>query len=245
MIRVIGFDLDDTLWSVDPVIRRANRVLFDWLAARYPRITRGHTPESLHAACLDYMRAHPWLRHDLTALRKAFLRHLARAAAYAEDFTEEAFAVFYAARNTVELFPEVDAVLAALARRHALVALSNGNACIERVGLARHFRLAVNSAEAGVGKPDPRMFHLALERLGEPAEVMVHVGDHPKHDVLGAYNAGVRAIWLNRLGVPFPGYMPMPWASITNLAQLPPLVAEERRLDTGAYTVPHPHQDDP
>ncbi|MEW6728371.1 MAG: HAD family hydrolase [Pseudomonadota bacterium] len=243
MIRVIGFDLDDTLWAIEPVIRRANRVLFDWLQARYPRITHGHTPESLHAVCLDYMRARPQLRHDLTTLRKAFLRHLGREAAYAEDFAEEAFAVFYAARNTVEPFPEVEAVLAELARRHALVALSNGNACIERIGLARHFRLAVNSAEAGAGKPDPRMFHLALERLGEPAEAMVHVGDHPEHDVLGAHNAGVRAIWANRMEGPFPGHIPAPWGIISNLTQLPPLLAGEAGWESNTRPAPYRHQD--
>lgn len=242
-IRVIGLDLDDTLWAIEPVIRRANRELFDWLDRRYPRITRGHTPESLHALCLKYMRARPGQRHDLTTLRKAFLRHLGREAAYAEDFAEEAFAVFYAARNTVELFPEVEEVLALLARDYTLVALSNGNACIERIGLARHFRLAINSAEAGACKPDPRMFHLALERLGEPAEAMVHVGDHPEHDVLGAHNAGVRAIWLNRLGASFPGHMPAPWVSIANLAQLPPLLGGDAGWETGACTAPHRHQD--
>jgi putative hydrolase of the HAD superfamily len=242
-VRVIGFDLDDTLWSIAPVIQRANRVLFDWIDTRYPRITFGHTPESLHAACIDFMRARPGMRHDLTTLRKAFLRHLGREAAYAEDFAEEAFAAFYAARNEVELFPEVEAVLAALARRHVLVALSNGNACIERIGIARHFRLAVNSAEAGVGKPDPRMFHLALERLGEPAEVMVHVGDHPEHDVLGAHNAGVRAIWLNRPGSSFPVHMPAPWAIIANLAQLPPLLAGEAGWESAVCPGSHRYQE--
>jgi putative hydrolase of the HAD superfamily len=72
---------------------------------------------------------------------------------------------------------------------------------------------------------------------------MVHVGDHPEHDVLGAHNAGVRAIWLNRLGAPFPGHMPAPWASIANLAQLPPLLAGEAGWETGACTAPHLHQD--
>lgn len=224
-IRVIGFDLDDTLWSIEPVIRRANHVLFDWLDTRYPRITRGHTPESLHSVCLEYMRARPAERHDLTALRKDFLRHLGRKAEYVEDFSEDAFAAFYAARNQVELFPEVEAVLAHLTRDHALVALSNGNACIERTGLARYFSLAINSAEAGAGKPDSRMFHLALERLGEPPQAMVHVGDHPEHDVLGAHNAGVRAIWLNRHGADWTGHSVAPCSIITDLTQLPPLVA--------------------
>lgn len=229
MIRVIGFDLDDTLWDMGPVIARANRMLFDWLAARYPRITHGHTPESLHKRCIAFLRARPEARHDLSALRKAFLRELAQEAAYAEDFAEEAFAVFYAARNQVELYPEVEPVLAALARQHTLVALSNGNACIERVGLARYFRLAINAAEAGVGKPDPRMFQLALARLGEPPEAMLHVGDHPEHDVLGAYNAGVRAVWVNRAGACYPEHLPPPIARLPHLAALPSVVA---RLST-------------
>lgn len=224
-IRVIGFDLDDTLWAIDPVIRHANHALFQWLDARYPRITRDHTQDSLHAVCLDYMRARPTERHDLTALRKAFLSHLGREADYAEDFAEDAFEVFYAARNAVEFFPGVEAVLERLARDYTLVALSNGNACIDRTGLSRHFRLAVNSAEAGVGKPDPAMFRLALERLGEGPDAMLHVGDHPEHDVQGAHNAGVRAVWVNRAGNDWPAHLPPPVAEIRDLSEIFPLLS--------------------
>lgn len=225
MIRVIGFDLDDTLWDIGPVIARANRILFDWLATRYPRMTHGQTPESLHQRCLAFLRAHPEARHDLTAMRKAFLRELAQQADYAEDFVEEAFAIFYAARNQVQLYPDVVPVLGKLARQYALIALSNGNACIERVGLARYFRFALNAAEAGAGKPDPRMFQLALVRLGEPPQAMLHVGDHPEHDVLGAHNAGVRAVWINRAGTRYPEHLPPPIAQLPHLIALPGLLA--------------------
>ncbi|MEW6764585.1 MAG: HAD family hydrolase [Pseudomonadota bacterium] len=229
-VRVIGFDLDDTLWAIEPVIRRANQALFDWLDGRYPRITRGHTPDSLHAVCLAYMRERPEQKHDLTALRKAFLRHLGAESEYAEDFAEEAFAVFYAVRNDVELFPEVEGVLEALARDYRLIALSNGNACIERTGLARYFRLAVNSATVGIGKPDPRMFEHALDRLGESPASMLHVGDHPEHDVLGARQAGVRAVWLNRGGSEWPAHLPPPALEIrdlTGMLQILPRVCSE------------------
>ncbi|TQV65412.1 MAG: HAD family hydrolase [Halothiobacillaceae bacterium] len=224
-VRVIGFDLDDTLWAIAPVIRRANHALFAWIDARYPRITRDHTPDSLHAVCLEYMRGRPDERHDLTALRKAFLGHLGRQAMYAEDFSEQAFEVFYQARNRVEFFPEVEPVLHALARDYTLVALSNGNACIERTGLSRYFRLAVNSAMVGAGKPDPAMFRHALERLGEGPEAMVHVGDHPEHDVLGAQRAAIRSVWLNREGQAWPGHRPRPTAEIRDLTEISPVLA--------------------
>lgn len=222
---VIGFDLDDTLWAIDPVIRRANQTLFEWLDSRYPRITCDHTPDSLHAVCLDYMRARPAERHDLTALRKAFLRHLGRQAMYAEDFSEAAFEVFYHARNAVELFPEVENVLAELARDYTLIALSNGNACIERTGLSRYFRLAVNAAEVGSGKPDPAMFHHALDLLSCAPEDMVYIGDHPEHDVLGAQRAGVWPVWVNRDGAAWPAQMARPMAEIRDLSEIFPVLA--------------------
>ena len=223
-VRVIGFDLDDTLWAIEPIIRRANQTLFDWLDSRYPRITRDHTPDSLHAVCLEYMRARPAERHDLTALRKDFLRHLGRQAVYAEDFSEDAFEVFFQARNAVEFFPEVENVLAALASDYTLAALSNGNACIERTGLSRYFRLAVNAAEVGSGKPDPAMFHHALERLSCSPEAMVYVGDHPEHDVLGAQRAGVRPVWINRDGAAWPVHMMRPMAEIRDLSEIFPVL---------------------
>jgi putative hydrolase of the HAD superfamily len=219
-MRVISFDLDDTLWAIDPVIQRANRVLFAWLAARYPLITQGHTPQSLHEVCLGFMRARPQQKHDLTRLRKDFLRHLGQAVGYTDDFADEAFEVFFVERNTVELFPEVEAVLARLAQRYTLVALSNGNACIERIGLTRYFSASVNSAKVGAAKPDPAMFHAALAELGESAEAMLHVGDHPEHDILGAQRAGVRAVWLNRHAAEWPSHLAQPDAQLVDLQAL-------------------------
>jgi putative hydrolase of the HAD superfamily len=62
---------------------------------------------------------------------------------------------------------------------------------LDRLGLARHFDTIVTSAEAGVPKPDPAIFRLALERLGaEPARAL-HVGDEPV-DEEGARSTGMR-----------------------------------------------------
>ena len=46
-IRTITLDLDDTLWDITPVIRRAETRLHDWLAERYPRIVEMHEPEDI------------------------------------------------------------------------------------------------------------------------------------------------------------------------------------------------------
>jgi putative hydrolase of the HAD superfamily len=74
-------------------------------------------------------------------------------------------------------------------------------AVLDEVGLGRHFHTVIDSWVVGVAKPDPRIFHLALDRMGIPAADAVMVGDSPAADVAGAQAAGVRPILLDPLDV--------------------------------------------
>jgi hypothetical protein len=100
-----------------------------------------------------------------------------------------------------------DDVLPALARLHGrfrLFAASNGNADLAAIGLARFFEDALAAREAGMLKPDPRIFALLLDRAGlEPAQAL-HVGDDASADVEGARRAGVTPVWVNRRGGEWP-----------------------------------------
>ncbi|MEO8078275.1 MAG: HAD-IA family hydrolase, partial [Acidobacteriota bacterium] len=58
----------------------------------------------------------------------------------------------------------------------------------------------VVSERAGVSKPDPAIFSLALARIGSPAQEAVMIGDSWSADIAGAVGAGIRAIWFNRHG---------------------------------------------
>ena len=54
-IRTITLDLDDTLWEIHPVIRRAERVLRAWMTEHYPRIVEMYAREDVMALrCLLY-----------------------------------------------------------------------------------------------------------------------------------------------------------------------------------------------
>ncbi len=59
MIKAITFDLDDTLWEVWPVVERAEQLLHDWLAARYPRIPEQFTPLELRDLSSEVAAARP------------------------------------------------------------------------------------------------------------------------------------------------------------------------------------------
>ena len=82
--------------------------------------------------------------------------------------------------------------------------LTNGNADLDMIGIRAHFAHHVCARDSGVAKPDPRIFVLAAERLGVAPEEILHVGDDPVLDVVGARDAGLRTAWINRSRAPWP-----------------------------------------
>jgi len=68
---------------------------------------------------------------------------------------------------------------------------------LEREGLAGYFDLMLFSDEVGIRKPDPRMFHIAAQRLKVKHFEIVHIGDNLKSDVWGAKNAGFKALYFS------------------------------------------------
>lgn len=227
MIKLITFDLDDTLWDVAPTLDSAEAALRDWLARHAARL-EGVPTEHLWTIRSRLLSAEPELKHRISELRRRVLFTALREAGYAEaearDMAEQAFQTFLAARHEVQIFPEVQPTLEILANRYTLGVLTNGNADIRRLGLADYFRFALCAEELGVGKPDPHPFREALRRGGVPAEQTVHVGDHPNDDIRGAQGAGLRAIWFNPAGKPWP-HEGHPDAEIRSLAELPALLA--------------------
>lgn len=69
---------------------------------------------------------------------------------------------------------------------------------IERTHINGFFEAVIISGEVGIGKPDMRIFNLALEKLTTSSDSIVLVGDSLENDIQGAQNVGMRAIWVNR-----------------------------------------------
>jgi putative hydrolase of the HAD superfamily len=223
-IRAVFFDLDNTLWDVHPVIVRAEHAMFDFLQHRFPAVTARHDLDSMRALRVQVAREFPDKRHDFTWLRLEALRRHAREAGYDETLAPAAFEVFYRARNEVVLYDDVRTTLERLARDYRLFAISNGNADLAVIGLAQFFEASLTAREAGVLKPDPRIFEILLVRAGlEPAEA-AHVGDDADADVEGARRAGVLPIWLNRDGAAWPLPSAAPDYVVTRLDELPDML---------------------
>jgi HAD superfamily hydrolase (TIGR01509 family) len=97
--------------------------------------------------------------------------------------------------------PDVPPALEALRGRFKLSVISNANGTVReklrRVGLLGFFETVLDSHEEGIEKPDPRIFHAALERTGARAETSLYIGDIYHIDVAGARAAGMEAVLLD------------------------------------------------
>ncbi len=145
------------------------------------------------------------------------------------EATEEALEEMRSYQQELNLWEHVPAfvrpTLASLkARNLRLAVVSNANGTLrsafQRLDLAPFFDLVVDSAEEGIEKPDPRLFELALRRVGTDAAHAVHVGDMFHVDVVGARRAGLSAILVDEAGL----RQDIACPRIRSIAELPALL---------------------
>ncbi len=200
LIAAVSLDLDDTLYDNGPVLEAAEQKLVDWLEERVKPLTdsRRYFGQWRQRVMLE----DPQLRHDTTASRQAALAAGLRALGVtnSQALAEAAMGRFLEWRSQVAISPQTHELLAYLASRRPLIAISNGNADIHKMGLDPYFSA---SFRAGLGrpmKPAPDLFLAGARHLRLAPAAILHVGDHPNQDVAGAVRAGMQVAWFNPKG---------------------------------------------
>ncbi len=201
-IRVITFDLDNTLWDVATVISGAERRMAACLGEQVPEAMAlyrdGDAVSEIRAGLIGEQ---PSIVHDVSRLREELvyrcIRRVGLAKARARRLARHAFTVFLDARHEIEYFDGALDALERLSRNYRLGSLTNGNADPKRLGLDRYFAFNFSAASVGVGKPAPTMFEKVLSRNGVRAGETVHIGDHPVDDIEGAAGVGMHTVWMN------------------------------------------------
>lgn len=202
MIKCITFDLDDTLWAVHPVVKVANMQMLDWLTLNAPLFNVDEGISGLNQLRKRVLSEQPDIKHSVTRIRIEVLRLGLLDAGYdaekANELAEQSFAVFHKARQEVAFFEHALNVVEGLkADGYIVGAISNGNADIHQVGLSHCMDFQFSADEVGVEKPDPEIFSRMLKHTGLRPEEVVHIGDHPVHDIEGARKSGLWSIWVN------------------------------------------------
>ena len=229
-IKLVTFDLDNTLWNVETVILEAERRMRAWLHERVPEYADAFPPDAIAALRAVVVEQSPELRHDLSRLREAVLFRAmvecGRSDADARRLARDAFGIFLDARHEVEFFEGALDMLDRLSRDYLLGALTNGNADIARLRLDRYFRFGFSAASVGQAKPAPAIFRAALEHAGAQPLEAVHVGDHLVDDVHGADAVGMHTIWVNLPGQALPPDAARPSGVVLRIDEVPARIAE-------------------
>ncbi|GEA51214.1 2-haloalkanoic acid dehalogenase [Vibrio inusitatus NBRC 102082] len=199
-VHAMTFDLDDTLYDNHPVIRRLERDLRSWLIESFPRLGQ-FTEEHWRALKRQALQSNERCRNDVTFARETQLGYaFTRIGVIGDSQTQAIQDTMYQVtvlRNRVEIPEETHSTLKAIAAKLPLVAITNGNVDIERIGLQGYFAYTLKAGPDGDAKPSADMFLRATELLDIPGASILHVGDHLVSDVLGAKAAGFQAAWFN------------------------------------------------
>lgn len=204
MIRLITLDLDNTLWDVNPVLIRAEKVLFNWIQHNLPQALPFYTRDNIYNIRNRLVAQRPDLAKLPTTLRTRVLTECFSQAGLQgdelADYVNQAFTAFHDARNEITFFPETIPLLSELQKSFSLIALSNGNADVHKVGLGQYFQAHFSAESTGKPKPHPAMYEAALEHAQVDPHQAIHVGDHPEEDINAAQKLGFRTIWFNQAG---------------------------------------------
>ncbi len=210
MLRAILFDLDDTLYDL-----RAHWITC--LRIALPDAARA-IPCDLETLVRNALTAKIWINQMPDFLRA---QGITDQSIIEDTFTRYRDIWF----DTLTLDPDAPALLTALGMRYHLGLITNGPSWsqrpkIERFDLASYMHAIIVSEEVGVAKPDPQIFHIALNALAVAPDEALFVGDSPENDLRGAAQAGLPAIWVNRHGTALPADVPQPVAVVDGLRDL-------------------------
>ena len=224
-VKALSLDLDDTLWPIWPIIERAEQALHQFLLLNAPKTANQFPIPAMRQLREHVAQSHPELAHDFTAQRKLSLLHALELSGQSAELLEPAFEAFFSARNNVELYADCLPALIALSEKFPLIALTNGNADLQRTGLGDYFCGCISARDIGSGKPHPEIFIAVSQHLGVAAEHILHVGDDPWLDVYGAQQAGFQSAWINRSQALWPSELLPADHTITELTELTQLLA--------------------
>lgn len=196
----LSFDLDDTLYDNQPIIRKVESEMVNWLHQHHP-ISATMPLSAWQKVKFDLLIHHPSLKHDVTAWRQAQIEQGLIQLGYDDPSAKKAAkeGILHALwlRNQIDIPTSTHQLLATLQEKFPLVAITNGNVDVDKIGLGKYFKLVLKAGPDGRAKPYRDMFLTTISYLNLAPNQILHIGDHLISDVSGAKRCGITTCWVN------------------------------------------------
>ena len=203
-IKMITFDLDDTLWDNYPTIMKAEVDTRKWIENKVGEIEWGDFNDFIKLRA-DLIKEDETIEWDISKLRKEIFRkkliHVTPEN-LRNEIVDKAFDIFIEKRHEIKLFDGVKESIKNLSEKYILGVLTNGNADVYKFDIGKYFRFSISSLEAKDSKPNRAHFDMAISRVNNISfDNILHIGDHQINDILCAYNLGIDTLWFNNNNV--------------------------------------------
>ncbi len=233
MRRVIYFDLDDTLVDYDFDACHAFGKAREHALESYP-----HLAELLNVDVFKRARSATYIQYGDTGLPlPMWYRECMRSVLESLDVFDIELAgrmgeIYGLFRSTMlKVFEDAAEVIPKLASVYRLGLISNGSSKFQKLSIAQFFTYSVFAREVGYEKPAPEIFHAAAKAAGCANGEMLYVGDGQYTDILGARNAGIEMVWINRKREALYNGIPRPEHEIRDLRELLRIAPLDARSD--------------
>ncbi len=204
-IRAIGFDLFNTLITVEPhtldeaIDRLIHSLRRSGLIIEYIPFKKAHRQAAVKF--IEETRSDGRETHNSFWISAALETQGYNIPPDDPRIAAAINAYFSAFLELCRLIPGTGEMLDMLGGKYRLGLLSNFTHApaafdiIDRLDLASAFHVVLISAELGYRKPAPLVFKQLLDRLGVKKDELIYIGDDPECDILGARQAGIQPIW--------------------------------------------------
>mmetsp|Transcript_56358 Transcript_56358/g.113080 ORF Transcript_56358/g.113080 Transcript_56358/m.113080 type:complete len:245 (+) Transcript_56358:92-826(+) len=186
-LRVVCFDMDDTLWDLSRTYVRAHEAWLSFLR----QVPGGSAVAEAYLDPFGWEETYDGIFRDFPGIES--------------DFSRVRKEAWFRERNRPALFDDAVPVLKQIRAMGFMVgAVTETDAVLEDVpGLGGLFDFTVLSSAVGCGKSSEKFYQTAVQRAAEVSgadilpEQCVMVGDNYKKDVLVPHGVGMRSVWFD------------------------------------------------
>jgi HAD superfamily hydrolase (TIGR01549 family) len=189
-IKVISFDLDNTLYDNTPVISRAEKQSQEYLTLEFGKQNKIYDVNVFKEIRKKLFESNHIAFDNLTHLRQECLRELCIGLENRDLIIQKATDIFIDLRQQASIPEEIVSMIKSLSKNYILVSITNGNCDANNLTIGKYFKKNYSPQQGHRAKPHTEMFEKVIDDFQIDANQLLHVGDEEKSDGLGAKNAG-------------------------------------------------------
>lgn len=190
-VKLISFDLDDTLYDNRPVISRAETVFLAYLKAKFESQNKQFSVQKYTQIKQKLLAGKEQRFEDMSLLRQAVLAEFCSGLNETNAISSKAFELFINARSNIDIPLAIENMLNQLSKHFILVSVTNGNCDPKQLSVGQLFADNYSPSLKSRAKPHPQMLQQVLADYELSLEELIHIGDSVENDGVAASVAGV------------------------------------------------------